>query len=83
MSIFVNNGHKQQFFCYLKKRQKHVAHIIFCIVMRESKFPQLMEIKPHTRSIPVAVQSEAWVCGHSLAGVGVSNPAGGMDICLL
>jgi len=49
----------------------------------EGKFPQLIEIKPHTRSIPVAAQSKAWVCGHSLAGTGVSNPAGGMDICLL
>ena len=26
--------------------------------------------------IPVAAQSKAWVCGHSLAGIGSSNPAG-------
>jgi len=25
----------------------------------------------------VAAQSKVWVCGHSLAGTGVSNPAGG------
>jgi hypothetical protein len=24
-----------------------------------------------------------WVCGHSLAGIVGSNPAGGMDVCLL
>ena len=23
----------------------------------------------------------AWVCGHSLAGIAGSNPAGGMDVC--
>jgi ABC-type uncharacterized transport system permease subunit len=33
--------------------------------------------------IPVAAQSKAWVCSHSLAGVVGSNPAGGMDVCLL
>jgi len=27
--------------------------------------------------------NEAWVCGRSLAGIVVSNPAGGMDVCLL
>ena len=34
-------------------------------------------------AIPVAARSNAWVCGRSLAGVGGSNPAGGMDVCLL
>ena len=33
--------------------------------------------------IPVAVRSKAWVYGHSLAGIAVSNPAGCMDVCLL
>jgi hypothetical protein len=32
---------------------------------------------------PVAVQSEVWVCGRSFAGIAGSNPAGGMDVCLL
>ena len=35
------------------------------------------------RPIPVAVRSKAWVCGLSLAGIVGSNPAGGMDVCLL
>jgi len=34
-------------------------------------------------SMPVTAQSEAWVCGHSLAGIVGSNPAGGMGDCLL
>ena len=27
--------------------------------------------------------STAWDCGRSLAGIAGSNPAGGMDFCLL
>jgi len=33
--------------------------------------------------IPVAEGSKALVCGHSLAGIVGSNPAGGIDVCLL
>jgi len=33
--------------------------------------------------VPVAVRSKAWVCGHSPAEILGSNPAGGMDVCLL
>jgi hypothetical protein len=31
--------------------------------------------------IPVAMQSKAWVCGHSVAGIAGLNPDGGKDIC--
>ena len=31
--------------------------------------------------IPVAARSKAWICGRSLAGTVVSNPAGGMSVC--
>ena len=35
----------------------------------------------------MAARSKAWVCGRSIAGIAVSNPAGGMDsfweCCLL
>jgi hypothetical protein len=31
----------------------------------------------------VAARSKAWVCGRSLAGIVGSNPAGGVDVCLL
>jgi hypothetical protein len=34
-------------------------------------------------SILVAVRSKTWVFGRSLAGIVGSNPAGGMDVCLL
>jgi hypothetical protein len=33
--------------------------------------------------VPVVSRSEAWVCGHSLAGIVSSYPAGGIDACLL
>jgi hypothetical protein len=33
--------------------------------------------------ILVAIRPKAWVCGSSLAGIAGSNPAGGMDVCLL
>jgi hypothetical protein len=33
--------------------------------------------------IPVAARSKAWIYGRSLAGIVDSNPAGGMDVCLL
>ena len=33
--------------------------------------------------IPVAARSKVWACGLSLAGIAGSNPAGGMDFCLL
>ena len=32
---------------------------------------------------PLAARSKAWVCCRSLAGIAGSNPAGGMDVCLL
>ena len=33
--------------------------------------------------ISVAAQSKAWLCRRLLAGVAESNPAEGMDVCLL
>jgi hypothetical protein len=33
--------------------------------------------------IPVASRSKAWVNGTSCAGITGSNPAGGMDVCLV
>jgi hypothetical protein len=32
---------------------------------------------------PVAVRSKAWVFGRSLARIVVSNPTGGMDVCVV
>ena len=42
-----------------------------------------MEIKYmqfHISRIPGAARAKAWVCGHSLARIARSNPAGGMDV---
>ena len=33
--------------------------------------------------IPVDERFKAYVCGRSLAGVAGSNPAGGMDVCVV
>jgi len=33
--------------------------------------------------VQVATRSNAWVCGHPLAGIAGSNPAGDMDVRLL
>ena len=34
-------------------------------------------------SVTVPVRSKAWVFGRPIAGIVGSNPAGGMDVCLL
>ena len=31
----------------------------------------------------VAARSKAWACDRSLAGTGGSNPAGGVDVCVV
>jgi hypothetical protein len=31
----------------------------------------------------VAARSKVWVCARSLVGIAGSNPAGGMDVCLM
>jgi len=31
--------------------------------------------------VPVAAQSNEWVCSSPLAGMAGSNPAGGVDVC--
>ena len=33
--------------------------------------------------VPVAERSKARICSRSPAGIAGSNPAGGMDVCLL
>jgi hypothetical protein len=61
--------------------------IIKCILLYSFHMEKAVEITFHTRiltlPIPVAVRSKAWVYGRSLAGIMDSNPARGMDVCLL
>jgi hypothetical protein len=33
--------------------------------------------------VPVAARSKAWACGRLLPGTAYSNPAGGMDVCVV
>ena len=42
-------------------------------------FPRIRTLRP----IPLAARSKVWVCGLSLVGIAGSNPAGGMNICLV
>jgi hypothetical protein len=46
-------------------------------------FVNIMYSTWRVQVIPVAAQSKAWLCGRSLAGIAGSNPAKGMDVCLL
>jgi hypothetical protein len=32
---------------------------------------------------PAAAKSKAWICGRAIVGIVVSNPTGGMEICVL
>jgi len=55
-----------------------------------SVFPEHYTAAVHVTSsshnslpVPVAARSKAWVCGCTLAEIAGSNPAGGMDACLL
>ena len=66
--------------------ERHEWHklcaIHFCCFVRGRMFC----VKPiviQRMSIPVAAWSKAWVCSCSLTGNAGSNPAGGMDVCLL
>jgi hypothetical protein len=52
-------------------------------VEEEVAFRNMLRCAKRAVPIPVAAQSNAWVCGRSLAGIAGSNPTGGMDICLL
>ena len=43
----------------------------------------LILVSCHSATTPAVASSKASVCGRSLAGNEGSNPAGGMDVCLL
>jgi hypothetical protein len=53
-----------------KYKQQVILHVVF---------GELITQKP----ITVAALSNAWVLDRSLAGIVCSNPAGGMDVCLV
>jgi hypothetical protein len=43
----------------------------------------LYTLKQMLELIPVTVRSKALVCGRSLTRIVVSNPTGGMDVCVV
>ena len=55
------------FFGIFKNLKCSIFFVVYCV----------------NKPILVAVRSTAWVFGRSLAGIVGSNPAGGMDVCLL
>jgi len=55
-------------------------------LLLKSLFVKLRATYPHGYSVPVAVQSKAYVCGCSMVGIAGSDTAGDMDarlLCLL
>ena len=52
-----------------------------CIIL--TYFMRLRTYVCMCRTVPVAAQLKAWVCGRSLAGIADSNPIGDMDVCLV
>jgi len=53
------------------------------ILWEDGKFQNFGTIVTSQKAIPLAAPSKAWVCGRSPADIVGSNPAGGMDVCLL
>jgi hypothetical protein len=45
--------------------------------------PSKKEEEDNVMPIPVIARPKAWVCGSSLAVIVGSNPARGMDVCVL
>jgi hypothetical protein len=61
-------------FCACQRTHSSSTHA------RPLKYPIIFQ---YVTSIPVAAQSKAWVYERSLSGIVGSNPAGGMNVCLL
>jgi len=57
-------------------RQKQTTRLNQLVQL--ASFRENSNFKP----IPVTARSKGWVCSRSPTGTAVSNPAGGMDICL-
>jgi hypothetical protein len=48
-----------------------------------SRRPLTAEDRVRSRRSQWPARSKAWVCGRSLTGIVGSNPAGGMDVCVV
>ena len=65
-------------------RPDHVKSVVYKAALGEVLLPILLFLPvKFIPKIPAEVRCKAWVCGRSLDGIAGSNPAGGMDVCLL
>jgi hypothetical protein len=59
-------------------------YLTLCRAMTQTVSRRPVTSKACVRSpIPVAARSRAWVYGRSLTGIVGSNPAGGLDVCVV
>ena len=69
-------GERQLKYCACEYFAGKINLVLYCPNCR-SQWPRGL------RRGTVAARSKAWNCGRSLAGITDSNPAGGIDVCLL
>ena len=56
----------------------------FCATLYSSEIISVnLRCFMYGKAFTVAARSKAWVCGHSLAKIAGSNPAGGMNVSLV
>jgi len=86
ISIYVQNYRREVMNSggqFIKFSNESAANYIFMVIFQDivntEKMATFQTVYEHTQPIAVA----AWVCGRSLAGIAGSNPASGMDVCLL
>jgi hypothetical protein len=70
-------------FTLIIPRSLPLRHAYFYLFLMFSMHDLFHNHNDNSLPIPAAARSKAWVCGRSLAGIMGSNPAGGMDVCLL
>ena len=64
------------------KLQLH-RHIYHCTSQNFAMFMNIFDFYVISLLVPMAGRSRLWVCGRSPAEIVSSNPAGGMDVCML
>jgi hypothetical protein len=69
--------------CSLVEAYRTVKVLAKMQLLRTAGVPVSFNLKLRSGPIAVAARSKPWVCGRSLAGIAGSNPARGMDVCLL
>jgi len=65
-----------------KQRKFNFVNLPFLSLLMDPACSDIMDCLC-THLDPVAMRSQAWVCGRAPAEILGSNPAGGMDVCLL